>query len=159
MKILHRTWQARNEEVIAHRYVSKLLNWYQPNNKCDFDKCSYCRQKLQRFEEQNSSASRYLTAKLMIDSQFYIYFKVSPSFCFPPVPTSSRITACRGGDSHSGNKTVTASCSIIHGPWEAPWSSGPRSRCWGMNFRGKRSWLGRCSMFTGRERFSFKFDL
>lgn len=121
MKILHRTWQARNEEVIAHRYVSKLLNWYQPNNKCDFDKCSYCRQKLQRFEEQNSSASRYPTAKLMIDSQFYIYFKVSPSFCFPPVPTSSRITACRGGDSHSGNKTITASCSIIHGPWEAPW--------------------------------------
>lgn len=117
MKILHRTWQARNEEVIAHRYVSKLLNWYQPHNKCDFDKCSYCRQKLQRFEEQNSSASRYPTAKLMIDSQFYIYFKVSPSFCFPPVPTSSRITACRGGDSHSGNKTVTASCSIILAAW------------------------------------------
>lgn len=86
MKNLHRTLQARNEKVIAHRYVSKLLNWYQTNNKCDFDKCSYHRQKLQHFEAQNNSASRYLTAKLMFDSRFCIYFEVSPSFYFPLYP-------------------------------------------------------------------------
>lgn len=65
---LLRAFQARNEKVIAHRYVSKMLNWYQPNNKCEFDKCSYRRQKPQCFEEQNNSASGYPTAKLMFDS-------------------------------------------------------------------------------------------
>lgn len=84
MKNLPRTLQARNEKAIAHRYVSKLLKWYQPKNKCDFDKCSYHTQKPQRFEEQNNSASRYLTAKLMFDSRVRIYFEALPSFYFSP---------------------------------------------------------------------------
>lgn len=31
-------------------------------------------------EEQNNSASRYLTAKLTVDSPFHIYFEVSLPF-------------------------------------------------------------------------------
>lgn len=132
MKNLPRTLQARNEKVSAHRYVSKLLNWYQPNNKCDFDKCSYRTQKLWCFEEWNNSASRYPTAKLMFDSRFHVYFGASPSFYFLLyLPAQGRL-----GTEELILSAQNCNSLLQHRPWTlgravvayGPWTPGPAAR-------------------------------
>lgn len=92
----------------------------------------------------------------MFDSRFYIYFEASPFILLSPVPTCVGMIECGGADLHSVHKSVTASCSITHGPQETSWWHtvlGPQDQLLRDEFQREEMTAGQIQYVHRRERF------